>query len=111
MVDRKLVGRAGEELAVEILRKKGYDILATNYICKMGEVDIIAIKDGIIAFVEVKTRLDDSYGMGREAVNCKKRQHIRNCAKWFLTKEKPSYLAVDFQVIEISLCHLENLRF
>ena len=61
-------GVLGEELAEIMLLEKGYTILARNFRCRYGEIDIIAAKNGVLAFVEVKTRLFGSCGRGSESV-------------------------------------------
>ena len=58
----KDIGCAGEELAALLLLQRGYRILARNFACRWGEIDIIAEKEGVLHFVEVKTRLSDTYG-------------------------------------------------
>ena len=49
-MDKKELGLKGEDLAAVLLTNRGYDIVARNYITKMGEVDIIAFKDGVLVF-------------------------------------------------------------
>ena len=110
-MERKRIGRLGEELATVLLEGRGYSIVARNFSCKFGEVDIIARKGGLIAFVEVKTRLSESCGSGRESVNHVKRQRIRWCADYYLNHTRWVYDAVDFQVIEISTEYLTGLEF
>ena len=56
-MNNKRIGTLGEELAGIMLQEKGYKILAKNFRCRYGEIDIIASKNGVLAFVEVKTRL------------------------------------------------------
>ena len=68
---KKLLGRAGEIKAAEYLKKNGYKIAEKNYRTHIGEIDIIAEKDGVTVFIEVKTRTDDEFGCGAEAVNAK----------------------------------------
>ncbi|PJE68462.1 YraN family protein, partial [Candidatus Shapirobacteria bacterium CG10_big_fil_rev_8_21_14_0_10_38_8] len=58
----KDLGGRGESLAVDILRKQGYKILQRNFSCKIGEIDIIALDDNVLIFVEVKTRSNSWYG-------------------------------------------------
>ena len=65
----------------------------------------------MIAFVEVKTRLSDNYGSGREAVTAAKQLRIRKCAEYFLSTFCGFYEEIDFQVIEISAVHLTGLEF
>lgn len=110
-MEKKRVGRLGEELAAALLEDRGYKIIVRNFSCKFGEVDIIARKGGTIAFVEVKTRLSESYGSGREAVTEAKRQRIKWCADYYMSHTKWTYDQVDFQVIEISALQLKGLEF
>ncbi|MBQ4650153.1 MAG: YraN family protein [Firmicutes bacterium] len=110
-MEKKRVGRLGEELAAALLEERGYRIVMRNFSCKFGEVDIIARKGGLIAFVEVKTRLSEDYGRGRESVTAAKRQRIRWCAEYYLSHTRWVYDTVDFQVIEISAQQLKGLEF
>lgn len=93
-------GAAGEVLAARYLRDKGYQILASNYRCRLGEVDIIAKEGPYIAFVEVKTRRSDGMYAPKEAVTAAKQQRLIRTAALYLMNE-----SVDgqprFDVIEI----------
>lgn len=60
--ERKKIGREGEDLAIQILRKKGYEILATNWRYRRAEVDIIARFGAILCIIEVKTRSYSYFG-------------------------------------------------
>lgn len=62
MAQHNELGKEGEGLAVNLLKKKGYKILATNYRYQKAEVDIIALKDEILVAVEVKTRSTPEFG-------------------------------------------------
>lgn len=99
---RRRIGRAGESLAAEILKQDGYHIVKRNYSCRWGELDIIAKKENTLVFAEVKTRLNDQYGSGREAVDERKKRHIRNCAQEFLSQTCLPYDQVEFLVAEIT---------
>jgi putative endonuclease len=59
MADSHTLGQNGEDIAVEFLKKKGYKILFRNWKWGKHEIDIIAVRDDIVAFVEVKTRLEE----------------------------------------------------
>ena len=107
-MDRKLLGNKGEELAEVLLISRGYDIVARNYGTKSGEIDIIAFKDGILVFCEVKTRVKGIYGDGREAVDRNKQTKIRKSAETFMMSSKIKYDYVEFHVIEITLEHLKD---
>ena len=76
MNNNKLKGEKGESLAKSFLVKNGYTIIDTNFRTKTGEIDIIAKKNEIIVFIEVKTRSSLTYGYPYEAVGYKKRQKI-----------------------------------
>ncbi len=64
---RKLAGREAEARCAEYLRARGYKILAMNYACRGGEIDIVAAKGAYLAFVEVKERANRRFGEAREA--------------------------------------------
>jgi len=80
-------GRAGEKVAREHLELMGYRILATNYIAGGGELDIVALKKGVLVFVEVKTRSSDSFGTPAEAVGEKKIACLRSAASAFIYEQ------------------------
>lgn len=88
-MNRKEIGEAGESLACEVLCRQGYRILCRNYRCPYGEIDIIAGKGGKLIFAEVKTRLSDGFGAGRDSVGSTKRSRIRRAAGYFLTHLHP----------------------
>lgn len=67
-------GEIGEELAKAFLINKGYEILATNWRFKKAEVDIIASFQGLIIFIEVKTRTNTAFGQPEDFVSKKKKQ-------------------------------------
>lgn len=77
-------GAAGEEYAAGVLADLGYEIKARNFRSRYGEVDIIAQKDGVIAFVEVKSRRAGSAVSGFEAVTRGKQRKIIATAMWYL---------------------------
>ena len=93
-------GAMGEVLAARFLREKGYRILASNYRCRFGEIDIIATDAQYIAFVEVKARSEDAYFAPREAVTGMKQQRLLKTAGVFL-RSYPMKLQPRFDVLEI----------
>lgn len=68
MAGHNELGKLGEELAADFLKKAGYEILAKNWIYQKAEIDIIAIKDNVLAIVEVKTRSTLEFGLPQEFV-------------------------------------------
>jgi len=83
--DNKLKGQEGEELALIYLRNKGYQIIAQNYSCRYGEIDIITAKDGLIIFVEVKARSKD-IAAAFSSVSVRKRLRLIRTALDFLRR-------------------------
>lgn len=95
-----ILGAWGESLASEYLRKKGYKILAANYFCRFGEIDLIACNKNYLAFVEVKLRKSASFAQAREFVDSFKQNRIRTTAEIYLSTQ-PTSLQPRFDVIEI----------
>lgn len=85
MKNNREIGDKYEEKAVELLISRNYRILERNYRVKAGEIDIIAEKDEIVVFVEVKYRGTIKFGYGLEAVDYKKIRRIYSAAKIYLT--------------------------
>jgi putative endonuclease len=82
-------GRWGERRVRRYLRLRGYRILEQNYRCGCGEVDIIAQRLGVVAFVEVKTRRGNGYGGPMAAVSHTKRERLRRVAAHYLQGRRP----------------------
>ncbi len=107
-------GSAGEEYAVEVLTRKGYEIITRNYHSRFGEIDIICKNDKYIAFVEVKTRGKNAVSLGREAVTPSKQRKIIKTALNYLTLKNVTDLQPRFDIIEITVkervraVHIEN---
>lgn len=108
MNSRKEIGKAGEDIACEYLRGKGYEIIRRNFRCKQGEVDIVAQKGGVLCFIEVKTRTSNQYGYPEESVNFNKKRHIRDTAKYYIMKNDLSEVDFQFDVITVELSHIKN---
>jgi len=84
MRNNRATGKTYEDEAVKHLESKGFAIIQRNFWCKIGEIDIIAQKDGYIIFIEVKYRKNKTKGEPWEAVNYKKQQKIKNIARYYL---------------------------
>lgn len=80
----KDLGREGEQMAADYLRRRGYAILKRNYKVGKREIDIIASKNDFLVFVEVKMRKSARYGMPEEAVDERKADKIRYVAEQYL---------------------------
>jgi putative endonuclease len=81
-------GQIAEKMARQYLVKKGIKILDTNYRGRSGEIDIIAMDNDTIAFVEVRYRHSDKFGMAHETVGSAKQRRIINTARYYLQTNK-----------------------
>lgn len=110
MMINKQVGNIGEALAVKCLKENNYKIVQLNYTNKIGEIDIIAKDQETLVFVEVKSRTSDKFGFGREAVDFRKQQKIRNVAQVYLKYKKLRDVLCRFDVIEITGDKVEHIK-
>ena len=116
MTEKSEIGKCGEELACRHLKSNGYSVIARNFSCRSGEIDIIASKGNTLAFVEVKTRSRTDMGLPCQAVNCAKQKKIKKTAAFFLLyAPQLSQLQPRFDIAEvlfsggkIFIRHLEN---
>lgn len=95
------LGEKGETAAAEYLRRQGYAVLQQKYRARTGEIDIIGRKDGVLVFVEVKTRRSTRYGLPAEAVTYRKQQKIIQTALCYLVQTQQPDAACRFDVIEV----------
>ncbi|HEU0050541.1 MAG TPA: YraN family protein [Patescibacteria group bacterium] len=92
---RKDFGRRGESFAAAYFLQKGFHIVARNWSCRFGEIDLIVEREGVIHFVEVKTRHSLNYGYPEEAITKKKLDHLAKAIEWFLRTGECSRYQVD----------------
>jgi putative endonuclease len=82
---KDVLGRQGEQLAVEYLQRAGFRILDRNYRCSEGEIDIVAADRRVLVACEVKTRSGVRYGTPTEAVTPQKLRRLRRLAvRWVI---------------------------
>ena len=114
---RRKRGAQGEQLAVNHLRRQGYQIVERNFSCKLGEVDIIAVKDEYLVFCEVKSRMSADFGGAIAAVNYNKQQKLVRLANYYYHfRGEHSKKTCRFDVIAVQyhadgkpeIVHLEN---
>ncbi len=114
------IGDIGERLARTHLESKGYSILATNYRCRWGEIDLIARHGSALVFVEVRTRRGSAYGSPEESVTQSKAQRLMLSAQHYIDSaaERPDEVEWRIDVVAIqlgpgrrvvSVRHLENV--
>lgn len=99
---KKLLGQAGEDRAAKHLAKQGYRILERNYRTTHGEIDLIALHEGTIVFVEVKTRTSDAFGAPELAVTPQKQRRMVKTALGYIKYKKLHQVPCRFDVVAIS---------
>ncbi|MFD2513219.1 YraN family protein [Pontibacter locisalis] len=95
-------GQQGEQVAAQYLLQKGYILLHRNYRYRRSEVDIIAKKNHMLVFIEVKTRTTDIYGYPEEAVNNKKERMLLKAADQYIHATSWQH-EIRFDIISITL--------
>ena len=96
------VGRYGEDLAAARLSAGGARILDRNWRCRDGELDIVAVEDGVLVFVEVKTRSSLAFGDPAEAVHPVKAERLRRlAARWLVEHPETYWPDIRFDVMAI----------
>ncbi len=98
---RQDLGRTGELLALQYLRRKGYAIVETRFRFLRGEIDIVARDGDTLVFVEVKMRTGGGYGRPEESVTAGKQRQIRKVAQGYLLLRRPGDLPCRFDVVAI----------
>lgn len=97
------LGPAGEALAQKYLKEQGYAILATNWRAGKAEADIIAYREGLLVFVEVKTRTDTAFAQPEEAVNrTKQKAYIRLANAYVLQHQRKEEVRFDIITVVIN---------
>ncbi len=102
---RKILGSRGERIAARHLKGTGCRILARNFACPMGELDLVAQHkaSGTVIFVEVKTRRDESVARAEQAVGRTKQRHIVGAARFFIKQRRlPPDTPLRFDVVAIT---------
>ncbi|GHV01217.1 UPF0102 protein [Clostridia bacterium] len=111
-MDKQSYGILGEMSAVQLLERKGYRILESNYKCPLGEIDAIALDGETLVFVEVKHRSTLKYGYPAEAVTPHKQYKISQVAAAYIKRKGLYDRAARFDVIEVLdgkwINHIEN---
>ncbi len=100
--EKQILGIWGEKFAVEWLIKQGYFIVECNYSSPPGEIDIITRKNGVLSFIEVKTRTGNP-GSAERAVGFFKQDHLTRAAKYYCRQWNIDLLYTSIQFEQISV--------
>jgi putative endonuclease len=114
---KKILGRWGEDIAVQFLERKGYTVLTRNFFTRYGELDIVAEIEGSLIFVEVKTRSSNNFAYPEESVTTRKQQRMLHAAEQFFAQNPASPTSWQFDIIAVTRCpglspeieHFENV--
>ena len=101
MYARHVIGRNGEDEAVKYLERKGYKIIERNFLCRQGEIDIIALDEDYIVFVEIKARTSTDYGLPSEAVTERKLKHMIKSIEYYLYRRNLENENIRIDAIEV----------
>jgi putative endonuclease len=107
---RQALGAAGEAQAAAWYEANGYRIVARNWRCRDGEIDLIATRSRVIVFCEVKTRTTDAFGSPAEAVTPAKQRKLRVLARRWLDESAVRPAGIRFDVAAILAGELEVIE-
>lgn len=101
MTYQKQVGDKGEQIAADFLCRKGYQLLERNFISRYGEIDLVALENDCVVFVEVKTRTTQSFGLPEASITPAKLERIQNAGLMWLQAhpESPEDWRIDVVAI------------
>ena len=101
MDKRQSLGKRGEDLACEELKKRGYVIVERRFRTRFGELDIVARDGHVLVFVEVRARSSCRFGTPFESVTWKKRQRLSQMAAAYLFVKRLTGVACRFDVVSV----------
>ena len=114
-MSNKLKGKYGEDVAVDFLRKRGFEILERNFrYSKYSEIDIVAKKDKIVYFIEVKYRTNSIFGMPLESITKSKLEKIKKGVSYYISKHQGEFCSYRISALSIfgeKIDFLESILF
>ncbi len=102
-MERRYIGKTGESLAQDFLKKKGYRILETNFRCRFGEIDIVAQQRDTLVFIEVRSKTSSDFGSPEESITYTKMEHLKSAANFYLQQKARSAASWRIDVIALEL--------
>lgn len=97
-----MLGSRAEEIAVQFLINRGWQVIHRNFATRRGEIDVIALKEDVLAFVEVKSGRKGGYGVPAQRVGAVKQRRLILAAEEFLLTHPTEADSIRFDVIELS---------
>jgi len=101
MASNRDIGIIGEQEAIKYLKRMGYKIIERNFKTKKGEIDVIAMDNDILSFIEVKTRKTDKFGLPCESVNLRKQHTMGTVSLIYMAKKGMFNRPCRFDVVEV----------
>ena len=101
-------GRRAEDLALQHLKRHDLELIARNYRCRAGEIDLVMEQAGIVVFVEVRSRASSAFVSPKETVDWRKQRRLARVAAWFLRSRRDlAKRPVRFDVVSVTKpnCH------
>jgi putative endonuclease len=95
------LGARGEDAAARFLRRQGCRVVAHGYRDRLGELDLVCVKDKRLVFVEVKTRRSENAGLPVEAVNPQKQRRVTAAAERFIRRHDLTGIPVQFDIVSV----------
>ncbi len=101
--ERLELGKQGEALALEEIRRLGYRNIRKNYRCPLGEVDLVANDGDVLVFIEIKTRKGRSLGYAKEAVTPRKQKQLSKVALTYMKTNNCTDVSARFDVVAVTV--------
>jgi len=108
MTHNQKIGQFGETLAKNYLIKHGYKIIDTNVKLSYQELDIVALKDDLVVFVEVKTRISQFYGPAENAFQFTKLERFRRGMEMYIGNKKLYTQEIRADLITVDIDHIKK---
>jgi len=102
MYHNQKIGRLGQQIAVKFLKSKDFRIIAENIYFRVGEIDILAEKEDVLSFIEVKTRTNLKFGYPEEGVTDQKREHLESAIDLYVVENNINQECV-LEIISVRL--------
>jgi putative endonuclease len=106
---RRILGKEGEAAARTFLERRGVRILAENFACAAGEIDLVGQERDTVLFIEVKTRRSKAFGPPHLAVHQRKQRQIVRTAQWYLAERRMPEVACRFDVLAVTFPNDEDV--